>query len=750
MTVDWKYTTLIQTTNGEPQVPPIVGSASQEIDVAEPIENDPMAAPLVEVSLLDSNSGVEPPCLMEDVMEGLPIIDLEDVSPATSDGATSTTAPTEAPCGTEVVHPGSDPPDVNSSCPFEDLLQAIHLATKSATSTETRQRSTAAKQAINQLARLPVEPITAAHLAPIIKRLFSNECHRGDWCKRQGIRLLPLTAVDPATTTMAVKAIVAQLATPDGNRKIISAARGALTRIVERQGTPALVQIAVCAQLQAGEAYVYDAPLKRTLNEWISKANSSLRSLPIDPVNWQSVLSSMATEATDAAPTTRDTTCWTDASDAARPIGNSKIIAWNVNGFRRCMKSGKFKEFIINNDPDVLFLTETKCSLSSIPRPGELKHALHTLGYKHVHWNACTIKGRTGNWGCALISKIKPTSVRVGMGDDNIDEEGRTITARFMDVTVIGTYSPCSRPGVLEHPARTAYDKALRAHHVTEGASKMIIGIGDYNLAPTPRDSTLRRHEQALCPSSKVEERKAYEELLTEAGLCDAFAHLAQPYAPPEFSWQSPSGSMLYGRDWRMRIDLCLAQPARTGPGVPDGLPRIASVEILPGTYSSDHNPLVVQLNDKGTPDHTASEDTPMSSVGTRSAPCRAETGNNKDAFPMLARMMDVLPTLPDISQELLQAILILSAEAEDAVGSLLCRATDDREQGHPETSPGQTPMRASEAMPPPMAAPAGKPAPEPPPMAAPAGKPAPEPPPTAPQTGRPAPEPPPVAAPAR
>ena len=184
---------------------------------------------------------------------------------------------------------------------FKNHLADIYLAAEPAVGQEARARSTAAKQAINQLLRLPVCEATSSYLAPAIRRLLASDCSRAEWCKRQGIRLLPLTAVDTESTAVAVKSIVTQLVAAGANKKLIAAARGALTRVVERQGTPALVQIAACAQEQGRMAYVYDDPLKRTLNEWIGKANTSLRSLPIDPVNWQTVLDSMPSDLEDTA-----------------------------------------------------------------------------------------------------------------------------------------------------------------------------------------------------------------------------------------------------------------------------------------------------------------------------------------------------------------------------------------------------------------------------------------------------------------
>ena len=115
--------------------------------------------------------------------------------------------------------------------------------------------------------------------------------------------------------------------------------------------------------------------------------------------------------------------------------------------------------------------------MSSLERPWELLHALAALGYAHVYWNACSQPGMIGNWGCALISKIRPMYVRAGLGLDGTDPQGRTLTARFTDATIIFTYTPCSRPGEAEHAGRAAYDADMCAHHVKESLVQHTYGF---------------------------------------------------------------------------------------------------------------------------------------------------------------------------------------------------------------------------------------------------------------------------------
>ena len=44
----------------------------------------------------------------------------------------------------------------------------------------------------------------------------------------------------------------------------------------------------------------------------------------------------------------------------------------------------------------------------------------------------------------ALLSKIKPKNIRYGLGIEELDQEGRVITAEFDDFYVLNSYTPNS------------------------------------------------------------------------------------------------------------------------------------------------------------------------------------------------------------------------------------------------------------------------------------------------------------------
>lgn len=95
-----------------------------------------------------------------------------------------------------------------------------------------------------------------------------------------------------------------------------------------------------------------------------------------------------------------------------------KMISWNVNGLRACMKKG-FQEYFEAADADIFCLQETKLQEGQID--------LELPGY-HQYWNYAEKKGYSGT---ALFTKEEPISVRYGIGIEEHDTEGRVIRQSF-------------------------------------------------------------------------------------------------------------------------------------------------------------------------------------------------------------------------------------------------------------------------------------------------------------------------------
>ena len=101
-----------------------------------------------------------------------------------------------------------------------------------------------------------------------------------------------------------------------------------------------------------------------------------------------------------------------------------KLISWNVNGLRACIKKG-FMDFLASADADILCLQETKMQ--------EGQEIIETPGY-HQFWCSAEKKGYSGT---LTLTKKKPLSVSYGIGIDIHDHEGRAVTVEFNDFYLV-------------------------------------------------------------------------------------------------------------------------------------------------------------------------------------------------------------------------------------------------------------------------------------------------------------------------
>lgn len=89
-----------------------------------------------------------------------------------------------------------------------------------------------------------------------------------------------------------------------------------------------------------------------------------------------------------------------------------KLVSWNVNGLRACVKKG-FMEYFRDMGADIFCIQETKLQEGQIV----LDHGDAYMQY----WNYAVTKGYSGT---AVFTRVKPLSVRYGMEEDSESEGG--------------------------------------------------------------------------------------------------------------------------------------------------------------------------------------------------------------------------------------------------------------------------------------------------------------------------------------
>lgn len=199
-----------------------------------------------------------------------------------------------------------------------------------------------------------------------------------------------------------------------------------------------------------------------------------------------------------------------------------KIVSWNVNGLRACLKKG-FLDFIDRIDADIICLQEIKMCQS------QMKHELK--GY-HQIWNSAAKKGYSGT---LVLSKYLP--IRSFLGFQNIaEDEGRLITLEYDGFYLVNCYSPQSQRGLGRLEYRMAFDENLRNHIAGLHKVKPVILCGDFNVAHQTIDLKNPK-ENAGNAGFTVEEREKFNQLLKE-GLIDTYRFL-NPSTEGAYTWWS-------------------------------------------------------------------------------------------------------------------------------------------------------------------------------------------------------------------
>ncbi|MEG0829580.1 MAG: exodeoxyribonuclease III [Anaerovoracaceae bacterium] len=246
---------------------------------------------------------------------------------------------------------------------------------------------------------------------------------------------------------------------------------------------------------------------------------------------------------------------------------SKKLISWNVNGIRACMKKG-FLDFVKEEVPDVLCIQETKMQEGQAEVP--------TQGY-HQYWCSAEKKGYSGT---AIFTREEPISVAYGIGEEVHDKEGRAITVEFDDYYLINVYVPNSQSELKRLEYRLDWEDSFKKYIKGLEEKKPVIVCGDLNVAHKPIDLKNPKSNEKN-PGYSLEERKALTSLL-ESGFVDSFRYF-YPDLESAYSWWSYRfKSRENNAGWR--IDYFLVSERIMG--------RCKDAKILSQVLGSDHCPI--------------------------------------------------------------------------------------------------------------------------------------------------------------
>lgn len=253
-------------------------------------------------------------------------------------------------------------------------------------------------------------------------------------------------------------------------------------------------------------------------------------------------------------------------------VRNLKLISWNVNGLRACLKKG-FGEYFKDVDADIFSIQEIKLQEGQID--------LNLEGYLQ-YWNYAVKKGYSGT---AIFTKMAPLSVQYGLGIEQHDQEGRVITLEFEDFYLVNVYTPNSQRGLKRLSYRMIWEDAFRDYLIKLDNHKPTIICGDLNVAHKEID--LKNPQSNRKNAGFTDEERGKMTELLEAGFLDSFRYL-YPNQEGAYTWWSYI-TKARERNAGWRIDYFI---------VSDKLKdRIKEAAIHSEILGSDHCPVALEIN---------------------------------------------------------------------------------------------------------------------------------------------------------
>lgn len=253
-----------------------------------------------------------------------------------------------------------------------------------------------------------------------------------------------------------------------------------------------------------------------------------------------------------------------------------RVVTFNANGLRSAVRKGFFPWFV-RQRADVLCVQELKARDEQIA-----DKAFHARGFHR----ACVHAEKAGYSGVAIYSRVQPVEVVRGIGEPELDREGRYVEARFENVAVVSAYFPSgsSSPARQEAKLRfcAAFDRRL--------AELAKIGLpfvfcGDFNMAHRPIDLKNWRSLQNY-PGFTPVERAWLDSLFDGRGFVDAFRAVNQE--PHQYTWWSNRGRA-WANNTGWRIDYQVVSPALGA--------VVRSAAIYKRRRFSDHAPLTIDYD---------------------------------------------------------------------------------------------------------------------------------------------------------
>ena len=248
-----------------------------------------------------------------------------------------------------------------------------------------------------------------------------------------------------------------------------------------------------------------------------------------------------------------------------------KLVSWNVNGIRACVKKG-FLDYFHEVNADFFCIQETKL------QEGQIELELN--GY-YQYWNYALKKGYSGT---AIFTKHKPLSVKYGVGEKEEEEEGRIITLEYDQFYVVNVYTPNAKRDLTRLDYRLEWEDDIRDYLIQLDEKKPVIYCGDLNVAHQEID--LKNAKSNIGNSGFTKEEREKMTNLLAAGFLDTFRFF-YPEKEGAYTWWSYMAKVRE-RNIGWRIDYFIASKRLQD--------VLKGADIHSEVLGSDHCPIVLEI----------------------------------------------------------------------------------------------------------------------------------------------------------
>lgn len=192
-----------------------------------------------------------------------------------------------------------------------------------------------------------------------------------------------------------------------------------------------------------------------------------------------------------------------------------RVASWNVNGLRSAYGKG-LPEWLKKSDLDVVMLQEVKAKPAVLEEIGLF---YQEAGLSSQHWATAEKNGYSG-----LLTLVKGEhgDVRVGLGIEEFDSEGRWLEVDVGPYTFVNSYFPNSQRDHARLPYKLKFcEAALKRLKKLVSLGRVPVLAGDINIAHTEID--LANPKTNKDNAGFLPEERAWMTEFLEAGWVDAF-----------------------------------------------------------------------------------------------------------------------------------------------------------------------------------------------------------------------------------